>query len=710
MSSRLKAQSGFAGQASDKPTRFSDMTGLQASLCCVPALGDSPSFPLTLASSSSPVSILVRHFDSCASIASVPVSCLSCTSYLRARRVFWVPVQPRIDRTNRGGQNKERGSCCYKIAVQGGSGRARGWNRQGRGNRLLLLLALTLGLGLGVLGSTAGRLALLLVDELEELERGLLGGVDLLADGLGLDVGIAVETLGGELLGLLDEHVELLLLLGGELLAELLHGLGGLGADRVGAIGLLDDSLAGLVGLGVLLGVGNHLLDLVVAETRTGRDGHGLVLVGRLVERRDVHDTVGVDVEGDLNLRNTLGRGGDAGELEVAEQLVVANKLTLALVDLDVDGGLAIGGGREDLRLLGGDGGVAVDQTREDTSERLDTERKRGNVEQQNVGDLAGKHTTLDGGADGDSLVGVDTLAGVTLEDVLDGLEDLGHTAHTTDHDDLLDVRGLAAGVRERLLAWLDGAVNELADEALELGTRHLGVDVLGARGVSGDVGQADVGRLGAGELNLGLLGGLTDTLDGHAVLGEVEAGLLLELADEVAGSGLLHLADDESTDLRGRVLLATGLEPGIAVGVGNDLEGDVVKVLLDLLVLELAADETLGGEKGGLGVDDSLALGGKTNETLAILGEGDDGRGGAATFRVLDDTGLLALHDRDTRVGGYFDGETERATSVSFRFFSTQMEASNLCSLLKLPNGGFPSIQRLLLETRNTHFPGRYR
>ncbi len=557
---------------------------------------------------------------------------------------------------------------------------------------------------------------LLLVNELEELERSLLGSVDLLADGLGLDLRVTVQTLGGKLLGLLDENVELLLLLSGQLLAELLHGLGSLGADRVGAVGLLDDSLAGLVGLSVLLGVGNHLLDLVVAKTGTGRDGHGLVLVGSLVEGGNVHDTISVNVEGDLDLGNTLGRRGDTGELEVAEQLVVTDELTLTLVDLDVDGSLTIGSGREDLALLGRDGGVTVDETGEDTTESLDTERQRGNIEQQNVGNLTGKNTSLDGGTDSDGLVGVDTLAWVTLEDALDGLKNLGHTAHTTDHNDFLDIGGLATSIGKSLLAWLDGAVNKLANETLKLSTGHLGVDVLRSGSIGSDVWQADVGLGGAGKLDLGLLSGLTDTLDSHAVLGEVETRLLLELVDKmldednvevlttevgvtvggsdledtllhlengniestssqvengndgrvvtvetvsksggsglvddtenvetsngtgvlgsltlrvvevsgdgnngvldglakVTGGGLLHLADNESTDLRGRVLLTTGLEPSIAVGVGNDLEGDVVQVLLDLLVLELAANKTLGGEKSSLGVDDSLALGGR--------------------------------------------------------------------------------------------------
>ena len=69
------------------------------------------------------------------------------------------------------------------------------------------------------------------------------------------------------------------------------------------------------------------------------------------------------------------------------------------------------------------------------------------------------------------------------------------------------------------------------------------------------------------------------------------------------------------------------GLEPGITVGVLDDLVGDLLDVLLDLAVGELATDETLGSEEGVLGVDDSLTLGGDTDETLALLGETNDGR-----------------------------------------------------------------------------------
>lgn len=563
--------------------------------------------------------------------------------------------------------------------------------------------------------------------------------------GLLLDLGSGGGALAG--LGLGDELAErgdlLLDLLGlglVEAVLELLQGLLGVVDNGVGAVGGLNGVLALLILLAVALGIVNHGLNLGVGETGAGGNGDGLVLVGGLVLGVDVDDGVSVDVEGDLDLGDaTVGRG-DADKLEVAEQLVVADKLTLTLVDLDLDGALEVSSGGEDLRLLGGNGGVAVDQTGEDTAEGLDTERQGGDVEEEQVGDLASKNGTLDGSTDGDSLVGVDGLGGVAAEDGLDGLCDLGHAGHATDEDDLLDLLSGEVGVLEGLADGLDRLGDEGIDELLELSTGHLGVDVLGAGSVGSDEGQVDVGLERRGKLDLGLLGGLTDTLDGHAVARDIDALLLLELLDEVADegdievlttkmgvtvggldlkdtvldledgdiesttakivdsddvvlglvqtvgeggggglvddtenveagnlasvlgglalgvvevggdgddsvldglahvglSGLLHLAENETTDLRGRVLLALGLEPSIAVGVLDDLVGDLLDVALDLSVGELAADEALGSEQSVLGVDDGLALGGDTDEALAVLSETDDGGGCAGTWVLL--------------------------------------------------------------------------
>ena len=385
----------------------------------------------------------------------------------------------------------------------------------------------------------------------------------------------------------------------------------------------------------------------------------------------------------------------------------------------------------------------------------LDTERERGNVEEENVGNRTGEDTTLDRGTDGDGLVRVDTLGRLAAKDRLDGLDDLGHTRHATDEDDLLDLGGLHAGVGERLLAGLDRLLDQGADELLELRTGELEVDVLRARGVGGNVRQVDVGLGGRRQLNLGLLGSLTDTLDRHAVLGEVDRRLLLELADNVvdqrnvkvlttevgvavgrldledtllhlkdrdierattqvvdgdlarvvaveavsesggsrlvddtenvkagdrtgvlgrltlrvveardarvvvserglgvlgggdllsgngddgvldrlaeeALGGLLQLADDESTDLGGRVLLAASLEPCVAVRVLDNLERNVVQVLLDLGVGELATDQTLGREEGVLWNAVSVS------ERVA----GTEGARGATRWRKRDGVG----------------------------------------------------------------------
>lgn len=569
----------------------------------------------------------------------------------------------------------------------------------------------------------------------EQGQRGLLELVGLGLHLLGRDLALASLALGDQLAersDLLADGISLGLV---DAVLELLEGLLGVVGDRVGAVGGLNGGLAVLVLASVLLCIVDHVLDLLLTQTGAGGDGDGLVLVGGLVLGANVDDGVGVNVEGDLNLGDTTVGRGNADKLEVAEELVVADKLTLTLVDLDLDSGLEVGSSREGLGLLGGDGGVAVDQTGEDTTEGLNTEGKRSDIEKEEVSDLARKDTTLDGGTDGDSLVRVDGLGGVTAEDALDGLGDLGHTGHATNKDDILNVLGLEVGVLEGLADGVNSPGDKGLDETLELGAGHLGVDVLGARGVGSDEGKVDVGLEGRRQLNLGLLSSLTDTLDSHAVAREVNALLSLELLDEVtdkgdievlttkvsvtvggldlehtAGdledgdiestttkivdsdntvvllktvsesgggrlvdhthdvktgdltgilggltllvvevgrdsddgvlqglaneglSGLLHLSEDETTDLRRRVLLALGLEPCVAVAVLDDLVGDLLDIALNLSVGELATDQTLGGEEGVLGVDDGLALGGNTDETLALLGETDNGRGCAGT------------------------------------------------------------------------------
>lgn len=54
----------------------------------------------------------------------------------------------------------------------------------------------------------------------------------------------------------------------------------------------------------------------------------------------------------------------------------------------------------------------------------------------------------------------------------------------------------------------------------------------------------------------------------------------MLDWTTKVTFSSLLHLANDESSDLRRRVVLATSLKPRITIGVLDNLES--VKILSD--------------------------------------------------------------------------------------------------------------------------------
>ena len=80
-----------------------------------------------------------------------------------------------------------------------------------------------------------------------------------------------------------------------------------------------------------------------------------------------------VDVEGDLNLRDTLGRGGNADEVKVTKELVISYEFTFTLVDFDLDSSLAISSSQENLRLLHQDGSVTANEFGHDSTESFDT-------------------------------------------------------------------------------------------------------------------------------------------------------------------------------------------------------------------------------------------------------------------------------------------------------------------------------------------------
>ena len=152
----------------------------------------------------------------------------------------------------------------------------------------------------------------------------------------------------------------------------------------------------------------------------------------------------------------------------------------------------------------------------------------------------------MNGGTDRDSLVGVDTLARVSTEKTLDSLDNSGHSAHSSDQNDVVDLVGLHAGIGESLLARVNGPVHKRLDEGFEFSPREGRVDVLGTVSSGGDVGEGDVGLRGRRKLNLGSLGCFTNTLNGHPVLGQIDALRFLELADEVISKGDVEVFSSE--------------------------------------------------------------------------------------------------------------------------------------------------------------------
>ena len=377
----------------------------------------------------------------------------------------------------------------------------------------------------------------------------------------GLDL-VGVIGLHG-LLQPTDAGLDLAADLRGNLLPALLELLLGLVDDGLGLVLGVNLLPLLLVFVGMGLGIVHHLLDLLLGEATGTGDGDLLLLSSAQVLGGDIQDAVGVDVEGDLDLRHAPGGLGNAVQVEDADGLVGGGHLPFALEDMDFHGGLVVAGGGEDFALLHGDGGVPGNQLGEDSAQGLDAQGEGGHIQQEHILHLAAKHAALDGGAHGHALIGVDALVGGLPEDVGGGLVHQGHSAHAAHHHHLVDGTAGQLGVPEAVFAGDAAPGAEAVGELLQLRPGQGDLEVLGPGGVRRDEGEAHFGAGGGGEFALGLFRSLLQALESHGVVLQVDAIFRLE--------GIRQPVDDRRVEV-------VAAQMGVAVG-GHDLAGALAQV-----------------------------------------------------------------------------------------------------------------------------------
>ena len=295
-----------------------------------------------------------------------------------------------------------------------------------------------------------------------------------------------------------------------------------------------------------MLCVLDHLLHFIIRQGGRASDADGLLLTGALILSGYAQNTVGIDIEGHLNLGHaTLGRG-DAIQAESSQALVVIRHFPLTLQDVDFHVGLAIGSGGEHLRLLGGNGGVPGNDFGHNAPQGFHTQGQRGHIQQQDVLDFPSQDATLDGSTDRNHFIGVNALVGLLIQNLLHHLFNGGNPGGTTNQDDLVDVGLAQLGIPQGILNGDAATVNQLRSQLFKLGPGQGDIQVLGTVLGSGNEGQVNV-RLGhAGQLNLGFLRSLGQTLQGLLILTQVDALSVLEFARQEVHDDLVEVVSTE--------------------------------------------------------------------------------------------------------------------------------------------------------------------
>ena len=309
---------------------------------------------------------------------------------------------------------------------------------------------------------------------------------------------------------------------------------------------------------------------------------------------------------------------------------------------MNLNRGLVVCRGREDLALLGRDGGVALDELGEHAAHGLNAKRQRGDIEQQQALHVAAEHAALNRRADCHALVGVDALEAFLASELLNLFLHRRDTARAADQQDLGDIIRGKASVCHCLLHGANGRFDQMRGQLIELCTRQRHIQMLRARCVRGDIRQVDVRGGHAGQLDLRLLGRFLQTLHRDLIVRQVNALCLLEFVHKVLHDALIEVVAAEV----GVAVGGQNLDHAVADVQNGDIERAAAKVIDHDLLLGFLVNAVSQRGRRRL-VDDTLdleardlarVLGRLTLCVVKICRNGDDSLGNRAAqigFRV---------------------------------------------------------------------------
>ena len=227
-----------------------------------------------------------------------------------------------------------------------------------------------------------------------------------------------------------------------------------------------------------------------------------------------------------------------------------------------------------------------------------------------------------------------------------------------------MNVGSAEAGVGHGLTDGLHGALHQIGGQLVELCPGEGHVQVLGAGGVGGDIGQVNVGGSNAGQLDLGLLGSFLQTLHGDLVLRQIDALSLLEFGNQIVHDSLVEVVAAQM----GVAGSGQNLDNAVADVQNGHIEGAAAQVVNHDLLLGFLVEAVSQSGCGRL-VDDTLHV--KTRDLTGVLrcltlcvgevsGDGDDGFGNALTqislgvrLQLLQDHGADLLRGVALAVDG---------------------------------------------------------